>query len=194
MKDFLEQQRRLADGEPVLTKFGEMGPRSVVYDPVIVTKPYKDGPVLSDSPLDVEPNIFIGSDSRIDGFVKLEGGRGLRIGDNVHVASFAHLNIGGGELIVEDGAAIASGVRIITGGNAPEGVSCSAAAVAHEQVLHAGKVRLCKNACLYAGAIVLPNVTIGEGARVMAGAVVTKDVPPFEIWGGVPAVFKRSAR
>jgi acetyltransferase-like isoleucine patch superfamily enzyme len=36
-------------------------------------------------------------------------------------------------------------------------------------------------------AIILPNVTIGNGAVVAAGAVVTKDVPEFEIWGGIPA-------
>lgn len=34
---------------------------------------------------------------------------------------------------------------------------------------------------------VLPGVTIGEGAVVAAGAVVTHDVPPFAIVGGVPA-------
>lgn len=36
-------------------------------------------------------------------------------------------------------------------------------------------------------AIILPNITIGTGAVVAAGAVVTKDIPDFEIWGGVPA-------
>lgn len=36
-------------------------------------------------------------------------------------------------------------------------------------------------------AIILPNVTIGRGAVVAAGAVVTKNIPEYEIWGGVPA-------
>lgn len=36
-------------------------------------------------------------------------------------------------------------------------------------------------------AIILPGVTIGEGAVVAAGAVVTKDVPPYEIVAGIPA-------
>ncbi len=35
--------------------------------------------------------------------------------------------------------------------------------------------------------IVLHSVTIGEGAVVAAGAVVTKDVPPYTLVGGVPA-------
>jgi acetyltransferase-like isoleucine patch superfamily enzyme len=40
---------------------------------------------------------------------------------------------------------------------------------------------------LGAGAIVLKGVTIGEGAVVAAGSVVTRDVPPAVLVGGVPA-------
>ena len=36
-------------------------------------------------------------------------------------------------------------------------------------------------------AIILPGVNIGEYAVVASGAVVTKDVPPYAIVGGVPA-------
>lgn len=35
--------------------------------------------------------------------------------------------------------------------------------------------------------IILPNVTIGEGAVIAAGAVVTKDVLPYTVVGGIPA-------
>lgn len=35
--------------------------------------------------------------------------------------------------------------------------------------------------------VILPGVTIGDGAVIAAGSVVNKDVAPFEVWGGVPA-------
>ena len=37
--------------------------------------------------------------------------------------------------------------------------------------------------------IILKGVTIGEGAIVAAGSVVTKNVPPYTVVGGNPAVF-----
>ncbi len=40
-------------------------------------------------------------------------------------------------------------------------------------------------------AVILPGVTIGKGAIVGAGAVVTRDVEPFSIVAGVPAKFLR---
>jgi acetyltransferase-like isoleucine patch superfamily enzyme len=182
---FLETQQELSEGR--MEKFGiELGHNSVLHEPIIVTRPYRDGA------LGGGPNITVGKHSRIDGFVKIEGGRGVAIGDYVHIASFSHINAGGGRVVIENGAAVASRCVIIGGGNAPEGESCSAAAPLSQQVLHRDSVvTVGKNACLYAGVILTPGVTIGEGARIAAGAVVTHDVPAGEIWGGVPARFMR---
>lgn len=38
-----------------------------------------------------------------------------------------------------------------------------------------------------AHAVVLPGVTIGQGAVIAAGAVVNKNIPAYEIWAGIPA-------
>jgi len=37
--------------------------------------------------------------------------------------------------------------------------------------------------------IILQGVTIGQGAVIAAGSVVNKSIPPYEVWGGVPARF-----
>ena len=38
-------------------------------------------------------------------------------------------------------------------------------------------------------AVIMPSIKIGQGSIVGAGAVVTKDVEPYSIVGGVPAKF-----
>ncbi|MGB6142954.1 MAG: acyltransferase [Rhodanobacter sp.] len=48
-------------------------------------------------------------------------------------------------------------------------------------------VTICDHAWIGARAIILPGVTIGEGAVVAAGAVVNRDVRDYEVVGGVPA-------
>lgn len=48
-------------------------------------------------------------------------------------------------------------------------------------------VRIDDHAVLFAGAMVMPGVHIGRGAVVMAGAVVTRSVPPMRLVGGNPA-------
>lgn len=50
-----------------------------------------------------------------------------------------------------------------------------------------GKILLESDCWIGAGAIILPNVTIGKYSIVAAGSVVTKDVKPFTMVGGVPA-------
>ncbi|MBB6002413.1 maltose O-acetyltransferase [Arcicella rosea] len=50
-----------------------------------------------------------------------------------------------------------------------------------------GKVTISDYVWLGSRCIILPGVTIGEGAVVAAGAVVTKDVEPYTVVGGIPA-------
>ena len=42
--------------------------------------------------------------------------------------------------------------------------------------------------------LVLKGVTIGRGAMVGAGSVVTKNIPPCEIWAGNPAKYIKSIK
>lgn len=56
-----------------------------------------------------------------------------------------------------------------------------------EQELLTSPINIEDDVWLGARVAVLSGVTIGKGAIIAAGSVVTKRVPPFEIWGGVPA-------
>jgi acetyltransferase-like isoleucine patch superfamily enzyme len=52
---------------------------------------------------------------------------------------------------------------------------------------HVAPIVLGKNVWVGSHATILKGVTIGDGSVVAAGAVVTKDVPPMTVVGGVPA-------
>ncbi len=75
---------------------------------------------------------------------------------------------------------------------APEVMLLTASHDFHNPYHRAGKleprpVTICDGVWLGARCIILPGVTVNEGAVVGAGAVVTKDVPPNVLAAGVPA-------
>jgi len=73
---------------------------------------------------------------------------------------------------------IARGVSIFTAGHDPE-------SPLFEMIT--APVHIDDHAVIFAGAMVMPGVRIGAGAVVYGGAVVTKNVEPMTIVGGVPA-------
>lgn len=54
-----------------------------------------------------------------------------------------------------------------------------------------GKIHIKKGAYIGCNTIICKPVTIGEGAIVGAGSIVTKDIPDNEVWAGNPARFIR---
>lgn len=48
-------------------------------------------------------------------------------------------------------------------------------------------VEICDRVWIGENVVVLPGVRIGEGCIIAAGAIVSKDIPPYSIAGGVPA-------
>lgn len=54
--------------------------------------------------------------------------------------------------------------------------------------------RVCRRASIGSGATILCGITIGEGALVGAGSVVTRDVAPYSVVAGNPARFLRNLR
>lgn len=49
------------------------------------------------------------------------------------------------------------------------------------------KIEVKDDVWIGSGCVILGGVTIGTGVVVAAGAVVTKSIPDYEIWGGIPA-------
>ena len=52
---------------------------------------------------------------------------------------------------------------------------------------HKGSITIASDAWIGTGSVILPNVVIGEGAVVGANSVVTKNIAPYTVVGGVPA-------
>jgi acetyltransferase-like isoleucine patch superfamily enzyme len=101
----------------------------------------------------------------------------LAIGDGSLVNRGVYLDNRGG-IVIGRQVSIAHDARIYTMGHDPHdpGFATKAAPVA-----------IGDYAVVFAGAMIMPGVTLGEGAVVMAGAVVTKSVPPYRMVGGNPA-------
>ena len=92
-----------------------------------------------------------------------------------------------GDLTIGKNVGIGPAVRIITSQHAEEGVLQP---ILHSQI-ELKPVVIRDDADIGIGAVILPGVTIGKGAQVGAGAVVTRDVPDYAIVAGVPARFLR---
>ena len=155
-----------------MIKFKEYQINIEIYEPVVILNPHV---------------ITIAEGARLDSFVKLEGGLGIYIGKYVHIASFCHINIGGGEVYLGDYSAYASGAKILGGSNTMEGISMSASSPEEMQVIERHKTIIGPYAFVGTNAVIMYGTNIGEGAVIAAGAVVTKNVPPHEVWAGVPA-------
>lgn len=105
-------------------------------------------------------------------------GKNIHVGKNVFFNSGCKFQDQGG-IYIGDGALIGHNVVLATLNHS---YNPSERANLLPAPIHIGK-----NVWIGSNAIVLPGVTIGDGAVVAAGAVVTKDVPANMIVGGVPA-------
>lgn len=131
--------------------------------------------------------IKIGNHSRIDAFVKIEGGNGVFIGEHVHIASFSHINAGGGVVEFGDHSTCSSHVVIAAGMPDLSFPNISAADLPEHQHPLRMRTIIGRHVVIFANATVLPGVTIGDYSVIGAGAVVTKDVPAWSIAYGNPA-------
>jgi acetyltransferase-like isoleucine patch superfamily enzyme len=109
-------------------------------------------------------------------------GRNLIIGDDVDLALGVLITTNGGVTI---------GSRTLIGYRAQIISANHRIPPAHGPIFGSGHdkkpVNIGADAWIGANVIVMPGVTIGEGAVIAGGSVVTKDIPAYTIAAGVPA-------
>lgn len=136
-------------------------------------------------------NIQFGKDIIIDDFVLIYAKNKIKIGDNVHIACFA--SITGGEVCeIGDYSAISQGCRILTGTDDFKewGFGNSTIPEKYRNTKRA-PIRIGKFCIIGANSVILPGITVGEGATVGAGSVVTKDLLPWGVYIGNKRINER---
>lgn len=133
-------------------------------------------------------NITLGSNVRIDPFCILSAAGGqITIGSWVHIAAHACI-MGGAGVTMEDFSGISQGVKIYSVSDDYSGTSLTNPTVPKEYVRSIrGAVSLGRHAIVGAGSVILPGVSLGEGVAVGALSLVTKNLPEWGVYSGVPA-------
>jgi acetyltransferase-like isoleucine patch superfamily enzyme len=130
---------------------------------------------------EIGDGVFIGAQAYIQG--RFDGV--TKIGNHVWIGPQAYFDAR--HLILEDHVGWGPGAKVL--GSSHTGFPIDQPII--ETDLEIRPVRVEAWADIGTGSILLPGVTVGKGSIVGAGAVVTRDVPPFAIVAGVPARFTR---
>lgn len=128
--------------------------------------------------------ISIGDYSRIDDYCILSGE--INIGRYVHIAAYSALFGGKAGIVLEDCATVSSRNSIYAANDDYSGMALSSGAPEDYRQITSKSVCLKFCSILGSGCVVLPGVTLEEGAAVGALSLVNSDVPAWSICGGVP--------
>jgi acetyltransferase-like isoleucine patch superfamily enzyme len=90
-------------------------------------------------------------------------------------------------IVIEDGVVLGHQVMFLSGRHEVNSTGVQGEATS------GGPIHVWRGAWIGSRATILGGVTIGEGAVIGAGSVVTKSVPSHEFWAGNPARFVRPA-
>jgi len=131
----------------------------------------------------VGDDVAIGSRSSVLAGVH-NGGERIVVGNNVALNFNVMINADrGGEIAIGNDVLIGPNVVVRASNHRYESTDVQIRKQGHSR----GKIVIGDDVWIGANAVILPNVTIGKGAIIAAGAVVSEDVASYEIVGGVPA-------
>lgn len=139
--------------------------------------------------------ISLGNDVRIDDFCVLSAGAGgITIGSYVHIAVYSSL-IGAGKITLSDFCNLSSRVSIYSSSDDYSGAAMTNPMVPsqYKKVKNAD-VFLGRHVIVGAGTVILPGVTLEQGAAIGALSLVVKDCKPFAVYAGIPAKFVRDRK
>lgn len=108
-------------------------------------------------------------------------GPSIIFGNRVFIGRGCEFNIRK-KLVIGDDTLIASGVKMIDHDHGTDPGNCM-----REQAGTEAEIVIGEDVWIGANVVVLKGVSIGAHAVVGAGAVLTKSIPEWEVWGGVPA-------
>jgi acetyltransferase-like isoleucine patch superfamily enzyme len=126
----------------------------------------------------------IGDKTKIGTFVEIQ--KNVKIGENCKISTHTFICEG---VTIEDNVFVGHGVTFIND-RYPRAATAEGG-LQTESDWRVLPTLVEKGASIGSGATILCNVTIGEGAIVGAGSVVTKDVPPHAVVMGNPALVVR---
>lgn len=146
----------------------------------------------------------IGRNSKVIKPMRIINKSCIYIGDNVTVLNDARMECCAGynaSIHIGDDTSIEQGCHIVAADQLEIGKKCVISAWVYisdcnhdygaeymnRAPLQVKKTRIDDHVFIGIGSKIMPGVHIGHDAIIGANAVVTKDVPPNEIWGGVPA-------
>lgn len=157
-------------------QFSSLGQRVIIEPGVLVFHPES---------IEIGDDVYIGHYTILKAYYRnrMVIGSGTWIGQQCFFHS-------AGNLIIGQNVGIGPGVKIITSFHAEEGIEKP---ILHSRVEFAPVV-VEDDVDIGVGAVLLPGITIGKGAQIGAGAVVTKDVASYDVVAGVPARVLRSRR
>lgn len=110
-------------------------------------------------------------------------------GKNIHIGKHVFINMG---CKFQDQGGIFIGDRTLIGHNVVLATLNHAKSPMDRSTMIPAPIHIGKRVWIGSNATILPGVTIGDGAIVAAGAVVTKDIPENTIVSGVPAKVMRT--
>jgi acetyltransferase-like isoleucine patch superfamily enzyme len=164
-----KQYKSHGAGEFSPQEFKKIGENVVFESGVLVFHPEN---------IELGNNIYVGHNTILKGYYK----NSLTIGDNVWIGQNCFFHSAGG-ISIGDNVGIAPNVKILTSFHKEQGreIPILFSEIEFQPVM------IGDDSDIGIGTIILPDVKIGKGVQIGAGAVVTKNIPDYAVAFGVPA-------